>query len=222
MCKFNLWLLAVFFAFGFSSKIHQCPNNEKAGISSMSESFLMAVDDVFTITGRGTVATGRIERGKIKQGDLVEIVGLSNTIIKSKVTGIEMFRKLLSEAGKDDNVGLLLRGVEKSQIQRGMVICTPGSIGAYTEFKCEITLMKSEESTIVKPVTSGDSLQFYFRTVDISGMLTFSAVKELQPSATAAATVILARPVAMEKDLNFALRDSAKTIGLGRVTTIIK
>jgi elongation factor Tu len=194
----------------------------KASVTSMSESFLMPVEDVFTITGRGTVATGRIERGEIKQDDLVEIVGLSNTIIKSKVTGVEVFRKILSEAGKDDNVGLLLRGVAKSQIQRGMVICTPGSIGAYTEFKCEITLMKSDESKIVKPVTSSDSLQFYFRTVDISGMITFSALKELQPSPTTAATVILARPVAMEKDLNFALRDSAKTIGLGRLTVMIK
>ena len=185
--------------------------------------FLMSVEDVFSITGRGTVATGRIERGKIKVGEGVEIVGLIEKPLTSTVTGVEMFRKLLDEGEAGDNAGLLLRGIEKNQIRRGMVIVKPGSITPHTEFKCEVYVLSKEEGGRHTPFFNKYRPQFYFRTTDVTGEVELNAGTEMiMPGDNTSLKVNLIQPIAMEKGLKFAIREGGRTVGAGQVTEIIK
>jgi len=185
--------------------------------------FLMSVEDVFSITGRGTVATGRIERGRIKVGESVEIVGLQDTPLTSTCTGVEMFRKLLDEGEAGDNAGLLLRGVEKTQIRRGMVICKPGSITPHTEFKGEVYVLSKEEGGRHTPFFKNYRPQFYFRTTDVTGECQLPEGTEMiMPGDNTSLTVKLIQPIAMEKGLKFAIREGGRTVGAGQVTDIIK
>src|SRR3954449_4728102 len=185
--------------------------------------FLMSVEDVFSITGRGTVATGRIERGRIKVGEPVEIVGLMEKPLSSVVTGVEMFRKLLDEGEAGDNAGLLLRGIEKTQIRRGMVICKPGSITPHTEFKCEVYVLSKDEGGRHTPFFNNYRPQFYFRTTDVTGEVTLPEGTEMvMPGDNVSLTVKLIQPIAMEKGLKFAIREGGRTVGAGQVTEIIK
>ncbi len=185
--------------------------------------FLMSVEDVFSITGRGTVATGRIERGIIKVGEGVEIVGLMEAPLVSTVTGVEMFKKLLDEGQAGDNAGLLLRGIEKKDIRRGMVICKPGSITPHTEFKGEVYVLSKEEGGRHTPFFNKYRPQFYFRTTDVTGECTLPAGTEMvMPGDNIGLTVKLIQPIAMEKGLKFAIREGGRTVGAGQVTEIIK
>ena len=185
--------------------------------------FLMSVEDVFSITGRGTVATGRIERGKIKVGEPVEIVGLMEKPLASTVTGVEMFKKLLDEGEAGDNAGLLLRGIEKTQIRRGMVLCKPGSITPHTEFKGEVYVLSKEEGGRHTPFFNKYRPQFYFRTTDVTGEVTLPEGTEMvMPGDNTSLTVKLIQPIAMEKGLKFAIREGGRTVGAGQVTEIIK
>ncbi|HML58450.1 MAG TPA: elongation factor Tu [Ferruginibacter sp.] len=185
--------------------------------------FLMSVEDVFSITGRGTVATGRIERGRIKVGEAVEIVGLMEKPLSSTVTGVEMFKKLLDEGEAGDNAGLLLRGIEKTQIRRGMVICKPGSITPHTEFKGEVYVLSKEEGGRHTPFFNKYRPQFYFRTTDVTGEVELPAGTEMvMPGDNTNLVVKLIQPIAMEKGLKFAIREGGRTVGAGQVTEIIK
>jgi elongation factor Tu len=185
--------------------------------------FLMSVEDVFSITGRGTVATGRIETGVVKTGDEVEIIGMQEEKMKSTCTGVEMFRKLLDRGEAGDNVGLLLRGIEKDQIRRGMVIAKPGSITPHTEFKAEIYVLKKEEGGRHTPFHNKYRPQFYFRTTDVTGEITMEAGREMiMPGDNVTITVKLIVPIAMDKGLRFAIREGGRTVGAGQVTEIIK
>ena len=189
----------------------------------VDQPFLMSVEDVFSITGRGTVATGRIERGRIKVGENVEIVGLQPESLKSTCTGVEMFKKLLDEGEAGDNAGLLLRGIEKTQIRRGMVICQPGSITPHTEFKCEVYVLSKEEGGRHTPFFQKYRPQFYFRTTDVTGEVELPAgVEMVMPGDNISLTVKLIQPIAMEKGLKFAIREGGRTVGAGQVTEIIK
>ncbi len=189
----------------------------------IDQPFLMSVEDVFTITGRGTVATGRIERGKVKINDPVELVGLIDKPIASVVTGIEMFKKLLDEGQAGDNAGLLLRGIEKKDIRRGMVICKPGSITPHIEFKCEVYVLNKDEGGRHTPFFNKYRPQFYFRTTDVTGEVTLPQGTEMvMPGDNISITVKLISPIAMEKGLKFAIREGGKTVGAGQVTEIIK
>ena len=185
--------------------------------------FLMSVEDVFSITGRGTVATGRIERGIIKVGEAVEIVGLMESPLSSTVTGVEMFKKLLDEGQAGDNAGLLLRGIEKKDIRRGMVICKPGSITPHTEFEGEVYVLNKEEGGRHTPFFSGYKPQLYIRTADITGDVTLPEGTEMvMPGDTANLKVKLIAPIALEEKQRFAIREGGKTVGAGVVTKIIK
>ena len=188
--------------------------------------FLMPVEDVFSITGRGTVATGRIERGVINSNDPVEIVGLlkeGEKAQQSTVTGVEMFRKILDRGEAGDNVGLLLRGIEKEQIKRGMVVCKPGSVTPHTEFKCEVYVLSKEEGGRHTPFFNQYRPQFYFRTTDVTGEITLPAgVEMVMPGDNVTLTTKLIYPIAMEKGLRFAIREGGRTVGAGQVTEIIK
>ncbi len=185
--------------------------------------FLMSVEDVFSITGRGTVATGRIERGIIKVGEGVEIVGLMENALTSTVTGVEMFKKLLDEGQAGDNAGLLLRGIEKSQIRRGMVICKPKSITPHTEFKGEVYVLSKDEGGRHTPFFNKYRPQFYFRTTDVTGECSLPEGTEMvMPGDNTSLTVKLIQPIAMEKGLKFAIREGGRTVGAGQVTEIIK
>jgi len=185
--------------------------------------FLMSVEDVFSITGRGTVATGRIERGRVKVGEGIEIVGLMEAPLASTVTGVEMFRKLLDAGEAGDNAGLLLRGIEKTQIRRGMVLCKPGSITPHTEFKCEVYVLSKEEGGRHTPFFNKYRPQFYFRTTDVTGEVELPAGTEMvMPGDNSALTVKLIQPIAMEKGLKFAIREGGRTVGAGQVTEILK
>jgi elongation factor Tu len=185
--------------------------------------FLMSVEDVFSITGRGTVATGRIERGRIKVGEPVEIVGLIEHPLTSTCTGVEMFRKLLDEGEAGDNAGLLLRGIEKAQIRRGMVICKPGSITPHTEFKGEVYVLSKEEGGRHTPFFNKYRPQFYFRTTDVTGEVELPQGTEMvMPGDNTSLTVKLIMPIAMEKGLKFAIREGGRTVGAGQVTEITK
>jgi len=185
--------------------------------------FLMSVEDVFSITGRGTVATGRIERGRIKVGEPIEIVGLQETPLSSTVTGVEMFRKLLDAGEAGDNAGLLLRGVEKTQIRRGMVLCKPGSITPHTEFKGEVYVLSKEEGGRHTPFFNKYRPQFYFRTTDVTGEVELNAGTEMvMPGDNTNLQVKLIQPIAMEKGLKFAIREGGRTVGAGQVTEILK
>ncbi|MEI8111808.1 MAG: elongation factor Tu [Chitinophagia bacterium] len=185
--------------------------------------FLMSVEDVFSITGRGTVATGRIERGRIKVGEAIEIVGLMEAPLASTVTGVEMFKKLLEEGEAGDNAGLLLRGIEKNQIRRGMVLCKPGSITPHTEFKGEVYVLSKEEGGRHTPFFNKYRPQFYFRTTDVTGEVTLPAGTEMvMPGDNINLSVKLIQPIAMEKGLKFAIREGGRTVGAGQVTEILK
>ena len=189
----------------------------------VDQPFLMPVEDVFSITGRGTVATGRIERGVINSGDPVEIIGLQEGSLKSTVTGVEMFRKILDRGEAGDNVGLLLRGIEKEAIKRGMVIIKPGSVNPHTEFKCEVYVLSKEEGGRHTPFFNKYRPQFYFRTTDVTGEVVLpDGVEMVMPGDNVTLTVKLIYPIAMEKGLRFAIREGGRTVGAGQVTEILK
>jgi elongation factor Tu len=184
--------------------------------------FLMPVEDVFSITGRGTVATGRIERGKVKVGEEVELVGL-NAAKKTVVTGVEMFRKLLDEGFAGDNVGLLLRGVAKEEIERGMVLAKPGSIKPHTKFKAEVYVLTKEEGGRHTPFFKGYRPQFYFRTTDVTGSCEMpEGVEMVMPGDNVQMVITLISPIAMEKELRFAIREGGRTVGAGVVTEVVE
>jgi len=184
--------------------------------------FLMPVEDVFTITGRGTVATGRIETGVINSGEAVDILGMGDVKLSSTVTGVEMFRKILDRGEAGDNVGLLLRGIEKSQIKRGMVIAKPGSTTPHTDFKAEIYVLKKEEGGRHTPFHNKYRPQFYFRTTDVTGEIFMTDGREMvMPGDNVTINVKLIVPVAMDKGLRFAIREGGRTVGAGQVTEII-
>jgi elongation factor Tu len=184
--------------------------------------FLMPVEDVFSISGRGTVATGRVERGIIKVGEEVEIVGIRDTE-KTTVTGVEMFRKLLDQGQAGDNVGLLLRGVKRDDIERGQVVVIPGSITPHTKFKAEVYILTKEEGGRHTPFFDGYRPQFYFRTTDVTGVAQLPAdVKMVMPGDNVAIEVELITPIAMEKELRFAIREGGRTVGAGVVSEIIE
>ncbi len=183
--------------------------------------FLMPVEDVFTITGRGTVATGRVERGQLKTGDEVEIVGLKDEKDKTVVTGIEMFRKILDYAEAGDNIGALLRGIQRTDIERGQVLCKPGSIHPHTKFKGQVYVLKKEEGGRHTPFFNNYRPQFYFRTTDVTGVITLPADKEMcMPGDNVTMDVELITPIAIEEGLRFAIREGGRTVGSGVVTAI--
>ena len=185
--------------------------------------FLMPVEDVFSITGRGTVATGRIERGVINSSEGVEIIGLGAEKLTSTVTGVEMFRKILDRGEAGDNVGLLLRGIEKEAIRRGMVICKPGSVTPHTEFKAEIYVLSKDEGGRHTPFFNKYRPQFYFRTTDVTGEVVLpEGMEMIMPGDNVTITVKLINPIAMEKNLRFAIREGGRTVGAGQVTEILK
>ncbi|MDR3253342.1 MAG: elongation factor Tu [Endomicrobium sp.] len=191
-------------------------------VRDMDKPFLMSVEDVFTITGRGTVATGRVEKGKVKLGDNVEIVGIQETR-KSVVTGIEMFRKLLDEAQAGDNIGMLLRGIDKNQVERGQVICAPGSIKPHRKFKGQVYVLTKEEGGRHTPFFNGYRPQFYFRTTDVTGVAHLpEGVEMVMPGDNVTMDIELMMPVAMEKQLRFAIREGGKTVGSGIVTEVVE
>ncbi|PIE62781.1 MAG: elongation factor Tu [Desulfobacter postgatei] len=184
--------------------------------------FLMPIEDVFSISGRGTVVTGRIERGVIKTGEEIEIVGIRETA-KTVCTGVEMFRKLLDEGQAGDNVGLLLRGTKRDQVERGQVVCKPGSIEPHTKFKAEMYALSKEEGGRHTPFFTGYRPQFFFRTTDITGVLTLEeGVEMIMPGDNATINVELINPIAMEKELRFAIREGGRTVGAGVVGDIIE
>jgi elongation factor Tu len=188
----------------------------------IDKDFLMSVEDVFSISGRGTVPTGRIDRGIVKVGDNIEIVGIRETQ-KSVVTGVEMFRKLLDQGQAGDNVGLLLRGTKREDIERGQVLCKPGSITPHTEFKSEVYILTKDEGGRHTPFFNGYRPQFYFRTTDVTGVVTLAeGVEMVMPGDNATFMVKLITPIAMEKELRFAIREGGRTIGAGVVSEIIK
>ncbi|MBR5942249.1 MAG: elongation factor Tu, partial [Clostridia bacterium] len=183
--------------------------------------FLMPVEDVFTITGRGTVATGRVERGQLKLGEEVEIVGLKDEIRKTVATGIEMFRKLLDYAEAGDNIGVLLRGVQRTEIERGQVICKPGSIKPHTKFKGQVYVLTKDEGGRHKPFFNNYRPQFYFRTTDVTGVIHLpEGVEMCMPGDNVVMSVELITPIAIEKGLRFAIREGGRTVGSGVVTEI--
>jgi len=184
--------------------------------------FLMPVEDVFSITGRGTVATGRIERGVINSGEQVDILGMGAENLKSTVTGVEMFRKILDRGEAGDNVGLLLRGIEKTDIRRGMVICKPGSVKPHQEFKAEVYVLSKEEGGRHTPFFNKYRPQFYLRTTDVTGEIVLpEGVEMVMPGDNITITVKLINKVAMEKGLRFAIREGGRTVGAGQVTEIL-
>ena len=185
--------------------------------------FLMPVEDVFSITGRGTVATGRVERGVVKVSDEVEIVGLSTERKKTVITGVEMFRKLLDQAQAGDNVGLLLRGIQRNEIERGQVLAKPGSIHPHTKFKAQVYVLTKEEGGRHTPFFNGYRPQFYFRTTDVTGVIDLPAGTEMvMPGDNIDMTIELITPIAMEKGLRFAIREGGRTVGSGIVSEIIE
>ena len=184
--------------------------------------FLMPVEDVFSITGRGTVATGRVERGTVKLSDEVEIVGLANEAKKTVITGVEMFRKLLDQAQAGDNVGLLLRGIQRNEIERGQVLAKPGSIHPHTKFKAQVYVLTKEEGGRHTPFFNGYRPQFYFRTTDVTGLIELPAGTEMvMPGDNIDMTIELITPIAMEKGLRFAIREGGRTVGSGIVSEIL-
>jgi len=188
----------------------------------LDKDFLMPVEDIFSITGRGTVATGRIERGRIEVGEDVELVGIREEKQTSTITGVEMFRKMLDSGEAGDNVGLLLRGIKKDDIERGMVICKPGSVSPHREFACEVYVLSKEEGGRHTPFFKGYRPQFYFRTTDVTGDIELPAeVEMVMPGDNTQFKVKLIQPVAMEPGQRFAIREGGKTVGAGVVTTIL-
>jgi elongation factor Tu len=185
--------------------------------------FLMCIEDVFSISGRGTVATGRIERGRIKVGESAEMVGLRPEVRSTTVTGVEMFNKTLDSGEAGDNVGVLLRGVEKNDIERGMVLAKPGSITPHTEFECEVYVLSKDEGGRHTPFFTGYQPQFYFRTTDVTGKATLMGGAEMcMPGDNVKMSVVLQAPIAMDEKLRFAIREGGRTVGAGVVTKILK
>lgn len=185
--------------------------------------FLLSVEDVFSITGRGTVATGRLERGLVKIGDPAEIVGLAPKVQKTVVTGVEMFRKTMDQAEAGDNIGLLLRGIDKDQVKRGQVVAVPGSINPHTKFKAGIYILTKEEGGRHTPIFSGYRPQFFFRTTDVTGTITLpEGVEMVMPGDNVTVTAELITPIAMEKQLRFAIREGGRTVSAGVVSEIIE
>ncbi len=185
--------------------------------------FLMPIEDVFTITGRGTVVTGRVERGIVKVGETIEIVGIQEKVQTTTVTGVEMFRKLLDQGQAGDNVGLLLRGIKREDVERGQVICKPGSITPHTEFEAQVLILSKDEGGRHTPFFNNYRPQFYFRTTDVTGVVTLPEGTEMvMPGDNTEMTVQLIQPIAMEQGLRFAIREGGKTVGAGRVTKILK
>ena len=183
--------------------------------------FLLPVEDVFTITGRGTVATGRVERGQVNTGDKVEILGLREKKVDTVVTGVEMFRKILDYGEAGDNVGVLLRGIDRKEVERGMVIAAPGSTSIHTKFGCEVYILKKEEGGRHTPFFKGYRPQFYFRTTDVTGAVTLpEGVEMVMPGDNITMDVALIMPIAMEEGLRFAIREGGRTVGAGVVTKI--
>ena len=210
------WVPKVWDLLGALDKSIPVPKRE------VEKPFLMPVEDVFSITGRGTVATGRIDRGKIKVGEEVEMVGFG-TDKKVVVTGVEMFRKLLDEGQAGDNVGLLLRGVEKTDVERGMVLAKPGSITPHTQFEAEVYVLTKEEGGRHTPFFKGYRPQFYLRTTDVTGTVELPAgVEMVMPGDNTKMTIELITPIAMEEQLRFAIREGGRTVGAGVVTKILK
>ena len=190
-------------------------------VRALDKPFLMPVEDVFTITGRGTVVTGRIEQGIVKVGDKVEIVGMGDTR-ETTVTGVEMFRKLMDEGQAGDNVGLLVRGIERTDVERGMVLCKPKSITPHTKFEGEIYVLTKEEGGRHTPFFNGYRPQFYFRTTDVTGNLKLpDGVEMVMPGDNITITVDLITPIAMDPELRFAIREGGRTVGAGVVTKVI-
>ena len=191
-------------------------------VRDIEKPFLMPVEDVFTITGRGTVATGRIERGIVKINDVVEIVGMGQKK-QTVITGVEMFRKLLDEGRAGDNVGLLLRGIQRNEIERGQVICKPGSIHPHTKFTAEVYVLKKEEGGRHTPFFNGYRPQFYFRTTDVTGTIELEkGVEMVMPGDNVKMTISLITPIAIEQGLRFAIREGGRTVGSGVVSSIIE
>ncbi|MBD3630105.1 MULTISPECIES: elongation factor Tu [Cyclobacterium] len=189
---------------------------------AIDKDFLMPVEDVFSITGRGTVATGRIERGVVNSGEAVDIIGMGAEGLKSTVTGVEMFRKILDRGEAGDNVGLLLRGIEKSQIKRGMIICKPGSVTPHAHFKAEVYVLSKEEGGRHTPFFNKYRPQFYLRTTDVTGEIKLPEnVEMVMPGDNITIEVSLINPVALEKGLRFAIREGGRTVGAGQVTEIL-
>jgi elongation factor Tu len=185
--------------------------------------FLMPIEDIFTITGRGTVVTGRVERGQVKVGDEAEIVGIAAATKKTVVTGVEMFRKLLDEGQAGDNIGALLRGVDKDEVERGQVLAKPGSIKPYKRFKAEVYVLTKEEGGRHTPFFNGYRPQFYFRTTDVTGVCTLPAgVEMVMPGDNVTMAIELITPIAMEKELRFAIREGGRTVGAGVVAEIVE
>tara|TARA_R110001592_G_scaffold8818_1_gene47767 strand:+ start:1551 stop:2738 length:1188 start_codon:yes stop_codon:yes gene_type:complete len=189
---------------------------------AIDKDFLMPVEDVFSITGRGTVATGRIERGVTNTGDAVDIIGMGAESLKSTITGVEMFRKILDRGEAGDNVGLLLRGIEKSQIKRGMIICKPGSVKPHSHFKAEVYVLSKEEGGRHTPFFNKYRPQFYLRTTDVTGEIMLPAdIEMVMPGDNVTIEVNLINAVALEKGLRFAIREGGRTVGAGQVTEIL-
>ena len=185
--------------------------------------FLMPVEDVFTITGRGTVATGRVERGVVKVGDEIQIIGLKEEVKKTVVTGVEMFRKLMDQAQAGDNIGVLLRGVERKEVERGQVLAKPGSITPHTKFEGEVYVLGKEEGGRHTPFFNGYRPQFYFRTTDVTGVANLpTGVEMVMPGDNIKMTIELITPIAMEEGLRFAIREGGRTVGAGVVTKVIE
>jgi len=189
---------------------------------AIDKDFLMPIEDIFTISGRGTVVTGRIDRGIVKVGDEIEIVGIRPTV-KTVVTGVEMFRKILDQGQAGDNVGILLRGTKKDEVERGQVLAKPGSITPHTKFKGEVYILTKEEGGRHTPFFTGYRPQFYFRTTDVTGVAQLPEGTEMvMPGDNIAMTVELIAPIAMEKGVRFAIREGGRTVGAGTVTDIVE
>jgi elongation factor Tu len=189
---------------------------------ALDKPFLMPVEDVFTISGRGTVATGRVERGRIRVGEEVEIVGIRATV-KTVVTGVEMFRKILDEGQAGDNVGCLLRGIKREEVERGQVLAAPGSITPHTNYEAEVYVLTKEEGGRHTPFFNGYRPQFYFRTTDVTGVVTLPGGTEMvMPGDNVRVTIELITPIAMDEGLRFAIREGGRTVGAGVVAKILK
>jgi elongation factor Tu len=199
-----------------------CDTFIPAPVRALDKPFLMPIEDVFSITGRGTVGTGRVERGQVKVGEEIEIVGIRPTK-KSVVTGVEMFRKLLDSGQAGDNIGVLLRGIEKTDLERGQVLAKPGSITPHTKFKAEVYILSKEEGGRHTPFFNGYRPQFYFRTTDVTGVVTLpKEVEMVMPGDNVRFDVVLITPIALEKELRFAIREGGHTVGAGVVTEVVE
>jgi len=200
-----------------------CDSHVPEPVREIEKPFLMPIEDVFTITGRGTVVTGRIERGIVKVGETIEIVGIAEKTSSTTVTGVEMFRKLLDEGRAGDNVGVLLRGTKREEVQRGQVLGKPGSITPHTQFEANVYVLSKDEGGRHTPFFNNYRPQFYFRTTDVTGVVDLPEGTEMvMPGDNTEMTVQLIQPIAMEEGLRFAIREGGRTVGAGRVTKILK